>query len=395
MADGLGAAAIGRTIGSDFIASLPAGTDPNGENGEYHTFCYDGPIFRTPVRFRLGSPFSRSYDIRLDDGTEKTTPTGSPICKSHKPSMSPTLPMVCLMVVPGIGTAQNPADRNPHEPPPLTTKKRPTPMITRIIPYRKISLCSLLLALLAPVLLTAGCNDTQENEGAPDPTTPLPEPKPEPKTYPLVITDIRNLPPKTTFDRIAVQITGVDWSIIATVEAPYENGAATLALPLEFPAEQLQVADRRGGNMAGYWPGTASDPAALVATLGDFIAYRGDESRTYLSLRLVGEGSSASKASSIISMPTVLFEVTGATTSYHYNDCSFVAGWNAFANINVFGRLARQHPLHDGRTRPARTDLEFRILGALANMKKSSHKAALFIIIASRRYRCVQSPFTL
>ena len=30
MADGLGAAAIGRTIDSDFIASLPAGTDPNG-----------------------------------------------------------------------------------------------------------------------------------------------------------------------------------------------------------------------------------------------------------------------------------------------------------------------------------------------------------------------------
>lgn len=46
-------------------------------------------------------------------------------------------------------------------------------MITRIIPYRKISLCSLLLTLLAPVLLTAGCNDTQENEGAPDPTIPL------------------------------------------------------------------------------------------------------------------------------------------------------------------------------------------------------------------------------
>ena len=91
-------------------------------------------------------------------------------------------------------------------------------MITRIIPHRKISLCSLLLALLAPVL-------TQENEGARDPTTPLPEPKPKPKTYPLVITDIRNLPPKTTFDRIAVQITGVDWSIIATVEAPYMERA--------------------------------------------------------------------------------------------------------------------------------------------------------------------------
>lgn len=98
-------------------------------------------------------------------------------------------------------------------------------MITKIIPHRKISLYSLLLALLVPVLLTAGCNDTQEDGGVPDPTIPSPEPKPEPKTYPLVITDIRNLPPKTTFDRIAVEITGVDWSIIATVEAPYMERA--------------------------------------------------------------------------------------------------------------------------------------------------------------------------
>ena len=42
------------------------------ENGEYHTFCYDGPIFASPVPFRLGTPFSRSYDVRLDDGTSKS-----------------------------------------------------------------------------------------------------------------------------------------------------------------------------------------------------------------------------------------------------------------------------------------------------------------------------------
>ena len=42
-------------------------------------------------------------------------------------------------------------------------------MITRIIPYRKISLCSLLLALLAPVLLTAGCNDTHLKRSAGEP----------------------------------------------------------------------------------------------------------------------------------------------------------------------------------------------------------------------------------
>ena len=45
---------------------------PNGENGEYHTFCYDGPIFASPVPFRLGTPFRRSYDVRLDDGTSKS-----------------------------------------------------------------------------------------------------------------------------------------------------------------------------------------------------------------------------------------------------------------------------------------------------------------------------------
>lgn len=72
MADGLGAAAVGREIDRDFVASLPAGVDPNGENGEYHTFCYDGPIFRSPVPFRLGEPFMQSYDIRHDDGSVHT-----------------------------------------------------------------------------------------------------------------------------------------------------------------------------------------------------------------------------------------------------------------------------------------------------------------------------------
>lgn len=72
MADGLGAPAVGRAIDADFIASLPAEVDPNGENGEYHTFCYDGPIFREPVPFRLGTPHTESYDVRLNDGSVRT-----------------------------------------------------------------------------------------------------------------------------------------------------------------------------------------------------------------------------------------------------------------------------------------------------------------------------------
>lgn len=72
MGDGLGKEGIGKIIDRDFIGGLPAEYDPNGENGEYHTFCYDGPIFRTPVQFALGNPFSESYEIGMEDGTKKT-----------------------------------------------------------------------------------------------------------------------------------------------------------------------------------------------------------------------------------------------------------------------------------------------------------------------------------
>lgn len=72
MDDGLGSAAIGKVLDRNFIETLPAEFDPNGENGEYHTFCYDGPIFSYPVPFEMGKAEKRSYDIRLDDGTTRT-----------------------------------------------------------------------------------------------------------------------------------------------------------------------------------------------------------------------------------------------------------------------------------------------------------------------------------
>ena len=45
----LDASFAGRTFGEAFLADLPAGIDPCGENGEFHTFVYDGPIFRRPI----------------------------------------------------------------------------------------------------------------------------------------------------------------------------------------------------------------------------------------------------------------------------------------------------------------------------------------------------------
>ncbi len=44
----------GREFDLSFLEELPQGIDPCGENGEFHTFVYAGPIFAHPVRFRLG-----------------------------------------------------------------------------------------------------------------------------------------------------------------------------------------------------------------------------------------------------------------------------------------------------------------------------------------------------
>jgi uncharacterized protein (TIGR00290 family) len=45
----------GRMIDESFLADLPAGADPCGENGEFHTFVFDGPNFRQPVNFSIGA----------------------------------------------------------------------------------------------------------------------------------------------------------------------------------------------------------------------------------------------------------------------------------------------------------------------------------------------------
>lgn len=44
----------GRVIDEQFLAELPASVDPCGENGEFHTFVFDGPLFRQPIAYRPG-----------------------------------------------------------------------------------------------------------------------------------------------------------------------------------------------------------------------------------------------------------------------------------------------------------------------------------------------------
>ena len=58
----LDASFVGRELDHKFLQDLPNNVDPCGENGEYHTFCYDGPIFSYPIEFELGETILRQYD---------------------------------------------------------------------------------------------------------------------------------------------------------------------------------------------------------------------------------------------------------------------------------------------------------------------------------------------
>ncbi len=50
---------VGRRFDHGLLAELPPGVDPCGENGEFHTFVYSGPIFRRPLSIRRGRIESR------------------------------------------------------------------------------------------------------------------------------------------------------------------------------------------------------------------------------------------------------------------------------------------------------------------------------------------------
>jgi len=49
----------GRELDQEFFRDLPQGVDPCGENGEFHTFVYDGPIFSSAVAVEQGEVVER------------------------------------------------------------------------------------------------------------------------------------------------------------------------------------------------------------------------------------------------------------------------------------------------------------------------------------------------
>ena len=50
---------VGRAFDETFLRDLPAGVDPCGERGEFHTFCHTGPMFARPIDCRTGDRVAR------------------------------------------------------------------------------------------------------------------------------------------------------------------------------------------------------------------------------------------------------------------------------------------------------------------------------------------------
>ena len=55
----LPASFLAREYDESFLADLPKGVDPCGENGEFHTVCYDGPMFERPIPLESGEVVER------------------------------------------------------------------------------------------------------------------------------------------------------------------------------------------------------------------------------------------------------------------------------------------------------------------------------------------------
>ncbi len=66
---------VGAEINADFVKNLPANVDPCGENGEFHTFCYEGPVFKKKINFSVGEKIYKALELKTDDVCNSSSTT--------------------------------------------------------------------------------------------------------------------------------------------------------------------------------------------------------------------------------------------------------------------------------------------------------------------------------
>jgi uncharacterized protein (TIGR00290 family) len=69
--------ALGRKIDADFLQWLPADVDPCGENGEFHSFAFAGPIFKQPIQVKVGEKVYRPVEETHPGATTSVCPTSA------------------------------------------------------------------------------------------------------------------------------------------------------------------------------------------------------------------------------------------------------------------------------------------------------------------------------
>ena len=67
---------VGRHIDETFLSELPPSVDPCGENGEFHSFVYDGPIFKSRIPIALGERVLRENRFCYCDLVEDPSTSG-------------------------------------------------------------------------------------------------------------------------------------------------------------------------------------------------------------------------------------------------------------------------------------------------------------------------------
>ena len=62
----VGADLVGRLYDENFLSDLPPTIDPCGENGEFHSFVFDGPTFARPLPIKVGERATRNGRFYAD-----------------------------------------------------------------------------------------------------------------------------------------------------------------------------------------------------------------------------------------------------------------------------------------------------------------------------------------
>ena len=71
----LPAAFAGRELTLELLENMPSGIDPCGENGEFHSFVFDGPMFTRPLDIEMGEVVADGFvfaDCRLRGVAEQS-----------------------------------------------------------------------------------------------------------------------------------------------------------------------------------------------------------------------------------------------------------------------------------------------------------------------------------